>query len=501
MQVSGGYLIDPYVDQSADLLFEPTGEPYSCTLNQTDISANANKFYIMQALKLGSGKHILFIRYGRIGEKGTKKMDAFDSEVSAKAAFITQFKSKTGNTWGLRGNFVFKPGKYSLMQTDKVDLPTSTLTVAVKTRESTLDPDVQQLLRMFTDTEMLKQTMVSMNIDSKKMPLGKINVAQLDLAKKLLIDFQKKCIELEDLEDFDAVDEEITRVSSRYYTLVPYSCGRRVPPAIDSLEKVAEMLDVIEDLQNISVNVSVTSAGDTSSNALDSIYAGLDTHITPVPKRSDIWDHIDQYIRNSHGGSHHFKLKLLQIYEIARDKGRARYRDKFQKLGQRELLIHGSRMCNWVSILKNGLLLDPSKVGAVITGKMFGYGIYFANSFSKSAQYCSSNGYGSRGGKEIICFTLAEVALGKQHQLKSSDSSLTGAALSSKGFHSTWGMGQSTPSNITDFKLHDSETPLGIPNHPLKPSSGSGYSLMYDEKIVYDQDQFDLRFLVIAEMG
>ena len=38
-------------------------------------------------------------------------------------------------------------------------------------------------------------------------------------------------------------------------------------------------------------------------------------------------------------------------------------------------------MCKWVSILKNGLLLDPSKIGAVITGKMFGYGFIGLNSF------------------------------------------------------------------------------------------------------------------------
>lgn len=43
---------------------------YSCTLNQTDIKTNKNKFYIMQVIKCKDGKFVLFIRYGRVGEKG-----------------------------------------------------------------------------------------------------------------------------------------------------------------------------------------------------------------------------------------------------------------------------------------------------------------------------------------------------------------------------------------------------------------------------------------------
>jgi len=35
-------------------------------------------------------------------------------------------------------------------------------------------------------------------------------------------------------------------------------------------------------------------------------------------------------------------------------------------------------------------MLDPSRLGVKVTGKMFGYGIYFANSISKSAQYCGA---------------------------------------------------------------------------------------------------------------
>lgn len=50
---------------------------------------------------------------------------------------------------------------------------------------------------------------------------------------------------------------------------------------------------------------------------------------------------------------------------------------------------HGSRNENWISIIKNSLMLNPN---AVITGKMWGYGIYFAPSSLKSWGYTSYTG-------------------------------------------------------------------------------------------------------------
>lgn len=50
---------------------------------------------------------------------------------------------------------------------------------------------------------------------------------------------------------------------------------------------------------------------------------------------------------------------------------------------------HGSRNQNWMSIVLNSLKLNPD---AIITGKMFGQGIYFAPSSLKSWNYTSYNG-------------------------------------------------------------------------------------------------------------
>ncbi len=78
-----------------------------------------------------------------------------------------------------------------------------------------------------------------------------------------------------------------------------------------------------------------------------------------------------------------------------------------------QLLWHGSRSENWLSILKTGLLLRPAN--AVITGKMFGYGIYFADQFSKSLNYTSLHGsVWANGNQKEAYLGIYDVHVGRQ---------------------------------------------------------------------------------------
>lgn len=77
------------------------------------------------------------------------------------------------------------------------------------------------------------------------------------------------------------------------------------------------------------------------------------------------------------------------------------------------LFWHGSRNENWLSIVGTGLVLRPAT--AHITGKMFGYGIYFASRFSKSLGYTSLKGsYWTKGTSEVAYLALYTVHIGAQ---------------------------------------------------------------------------------------
>lgn len=87
----------------------------------------------------------------------------------------------------------------------------------------------------------------------------------------------------------------------------------------------------------------------------------------------------------------------------------------------RKLFWHGSRNENWWSILDKGLVLRPTN--AVISGKMFGYGLYFADKAQKSIGYTSLRGsYWARGGGDRAYLALFDVHLGNYLKSKRHES-------------------------------------------------------------------------------
>lgn len=84
--------------------------------------------------------------------------------------------------------------------------------------------------------------------------------------------------------------------------------------------------------------------------------------------------------------------------------------------GNKKLLWHGSRNENWWSILRAGLALRPS---AVVTGKMFGYGIYFANNPQKSMGYTTGGFWTRSSSSGSVFMSLFDTAYGVPYDVHS----------------------------------------------------------------------------------
>ena len=131
-----------------------------------------------------------------------------------------------------------------------------------------------------------------------------------------------------------------------------------------------------------------------------------------------------------------------------------------------KLLWHGSRNENWWSILNSGLVLRPQ---AVITGKMFGNGIYFAPKAQKSIGYTSLEGsYWARGRADCGYMAVFEVGYGKPRNVKTSN-----------GFHGY------------DYARLKKDAPDCDCVH-----AHAGVALRNDEIIIYREDQLTIRYLV-----
>lgn len=115
--------------------------------------------------------------------------------------------------------------------------------------------------------------------------------------------------------------------------------------------------------------------------------------------------------------------KFRKAWRVTNLKTQERF-DKFVKennIKDTRLLFHGSRSENFWSIIKTGLVLRPTN--AVITGKMFGYGCYYAPKCAKSIGYTSLSGsYWARGGNRTAYMALFDVAYGTPYDVYNFDS-------------------------------------------------------------------------------
>ena len=162
--------------------------------------------------------------------------------------------------------------------------------------------------------------------------------------------------------------------------------------------------------------------------------------------------------------------RFYKAWKVKNVKTQERF-EKFVKennIKNTKLFFHGSRNENWWSIINTGLVLKPTN--AVITGKMFGYGIYYAPKARKSLGYTSLDGsYWVRGNSKSGFMALMDVAYGKPYDVYSFDS---------KYYNFNYDRLQEACNGANCLHAHE------------------GSMLRNDEIIVYKEDQCTIRYLI-----
>jgi len=467
------------------------GSPYACVLNQTNISQNNNKFFIIQVIKENkANKFYAWIRWGRVGYTGQTALTDCGKDVQkAISIFEKKFLDKTKNKWSERSEFAHFQGKYDLVQTevgadddeeedvdDEVDSGPTANKVAknVEVEPSKLEKAVQELVQMICDVKTMELNASELEFDTKRNPLGKISLDQIKAGYESL----NKIAEL--LTQPSVNMKKVKDASSEFYTRIPHCFGFRTPPPIMALEKVKEKIKLLEVLGDIKLGLDIMKDHqdlDENLNPIDRYYRNLQCGLKALPHDDDSFSMVEQYIMSTHAKTHsHYTMDLLDVFEC--DKTGAPFADE---KGNRKLLFHGSRMSNWAGILSQGLRIAPPE--APVTGYMFGKGIYFADMSSKSANYCyasKKNPYG--------LLLLCEVALGETNDLFNADYD---AGKLPKGKSSTKGVGEVSPLDKNAITMDDGTV---VPMGPAAKVT-ERRSLIYNEYIVYSVDQVRLRYI------
>ncbi|VDQ13354.1 unnamed protein product [Trichobilharzia regenti] len=128
----------------------------------------------------------------------------------------------------------------------------------------------------------------------------------------------------------------------------------KAPPLLDNKKLIRTKIHMLEDLLEIELAYKILSSSKSNSekNPLDEHYEQLHTKLEPLDNNCEDYKRIIDYVRETHGSTHtHYKLEVLDIFEVQRDGEEDRYAKSKSAQHNKQLLWHGSRQTNWMGIL------------------------------------------------------------------------------------------------------------------------------------------------------
>ncbi|XVF71966.1 hypothetical protein PTKIN_Ptkin12aG0082600 [Pterospermum kingtungense] len=437
--------------QNSCHILEDGGSVYNTTLNMSDLSTGVNSYYMLQIVEEDKLPYCYaFSKWGRVGSEniGGSKLEEM-SKSDAISEFKHLFLEKTGNTmeaWEQKQNFQKQPGKIF-----PLDIDYGVNKQVSKNKHTDVDnrlpPPLLELVKMLFNVETYRAAMMEFEINMSEMPLGKLSKSNIQKGFEALT-------EIQNLLSSNAYDPSIKEsliidASNRFFTIIP-SIHPHVIKDEDDFKSKVKMLAALQDIEIAS---------------------------------SEDFRLIEKYLLTTHAPTHtEWTLELEEVFSLEREGEFVKFAPHRQKLKNRMLLWHGSRLTNFIGILSQGLRIAPPEAPA--TGYMFGKGIYFADLVSKSAQYCYT-----RRRNPVGLMLLSEVALGEVYELTNAKY----IEKLPKGKHSTKGLGEKVPKTSDFVKWKDG---IIVPCGKPVSSNVRASELMYNEYIVYNPAQVKMQFLL-----
>ncbi len=523
---SSDSIVDSYCHLTNVVVLNDDDIIYGCTLTYTDISNNSNKFYIIQLLcQTDTKQFYLYTRYGRVGEKGVVgNAQAFEDMDLAIKKFKVLFKNKTGNVWDDASSFDPLPGKYYRLKLSHIDVEISNEKDEIKSEEVSiekLDKRVDEFIAFISNNKLHVSTIQNFNINTDKMPLGKISDSLIKECHSILKNINEIVLSINDgtweksklllnVTDDNLVYDLLVSYSNKFWTRIPYACSRnQKPPIINTKEQVETYAELLEVMQNSKIAGKITKL---STNVF-SIYEKMHVDIN-VCENTDERKIISNFIYGTHAATHYYKTEILEIFSVSRNDelhGKDA-KNIFEKTCDHRILCHGTRSSNIMGILTEGLRVPNSN--QIANGAILGRGIYFANASTKSFNYCDCSSSNNNIGYLFLC----EVALGdvranklqNESKVEKFDTMISyGQETISKDISSRWGLGKTTIGetgycNFYTYDLQNMKCDVRIPQGPLvnrNPRELSSYSsFQYDEFVIGDPRLYRFRYVVKIQM-
>lgn len=371
-----------------------------------NVDGNNNKFWKAEI----HADHSVHVTNGRIGADGQKQPVKSFSDYNSAKKFVDGKQREKVN----KGYTLFEGITSTGKQTAK-PISSSTLeSIAIKEIHTTSDPkvvgDLIAALAKANIHNILQHTDLKYDEGSGlfKTPIGFVTQSTIDEARTLLIEIGNH------VGNQDFTSAEVKALVNKYLMLIPQKVGSKLTvqsvfPDQNSLVNHTSILDglqssiqQLESMQNNQADVPVAE-----------IKRTFECSLSLVTDQSVIDTIVDKYnsTRQSIHAAH--KLKVNRVFEVRIDQMERNFNEHGSKVGNVQLLWHGTRIGNVLSILKSGLYIPPSN-SSFVCGRMFGNGAYFSDQSTKSLNY--AYGYWDGGNRDNTCYMfLFDVAMGKEY--------------------------------------------------------------------------------------
>lgn len=398
-----------------------------------NVEGNNNKFYCIELQHdPKTGSYRLFTHYGRLGmsevfgirddtkEEPNRPITDF-SFMEKEFDSIVKSKLRGKSIKDDRGTSDSRRENYEEVETfsPKVGSPNirgQSVTV-VSTKKAAIDVSsiknqkIVKFINQIVDENIhniTSLTTLTLTSNGLETPLGPVTKDQIAKAKSALSKLQ---FFLGNKDKMNPDSQDVREMNNLYYSLIPHSFGHKITIDDWILEskKLIEEFDLLDQLESA---VQMGSAlNQNASQRLSAIGVDID-ELTDSKEQ----DRLRSYVANSkalnHRGADVWNWKVRDIFTIKIPNERARFETTGQRVGNVKELFHGSKNCNILSILKNGLIIPPHNAPGV-TGRAFGSGIYFANASSKSLNYSIGFWSTTRNRYNNAFLFIAKVAMGR----------------------------------------------------------------------------------------
>ena len=347
-----------------------------------NVEGNNNKFYCLEKQKNPStNEYRLFTHYGRLGKTNTYEIRGPASETEVEKEFNRilnqKLKSRKDSASGIEYN-------YEEVQTFSPTVGSDNIrSKSISIASKSFSPDFNSLNLDKYASRIVKQvyeenihnittmTNIRMTSSGLETPLGPVTKEHIQNARSVLNNVQNET----------SRTDEFKKLNSKYYSMIPHPFGHKIPDNawLDN-GNLADEFDLLDQLES-AIKINTAKTNDTK----------LDfeiKHVDSTPDFKSFYKLFESTRAHNHSNLSNWKVK--NVYTLNLPKVSNRFNSIGSKLNPIKTLFHGSRNCNVLSILLNGLIIPPCNANHV-TGRMFGNGIYAASASTKALNY--STGY------------------------------------------------------------------------------------------------------------